>query len=306
MSAAEWGKSICHQTVHLTRRLTSTGMMALVTERNESEPSSAVRGLVESGAGATGVAAGAILGYLAGGASPEGTVLGGVAGAALQDGMKATAGQVAERLFAETEKERVGGCLVLAHERIVQRLNEGQRLREPRFFERRTRRANKQLRSEAEELLEGTLLAARDAYEERKVELLARFYANVAFDNSLDTGTLLHLLSLAKSLTYRQLVILGIVGLHQLAGMAPNVSDSDFRDGGELSLATVGALFEIYEVVTLNLISSKSGAYILGAADINPAGLRIQGAGANLFNLLELHLVPQEDKEFFFEVFRQR
>ena len=101
---------------------------------NEEHAASAVTRLIASGAGATGVAAGGVAGFLIGG--PDGAITGGLTGALLQDGMKAAVGEVAERLTTRTERERVGSCLVLAHELIAERLNAGQPLRDPGFFKR--------------------------------------------------------------------------------------------------------------------------------------------------------------------------
>lgn len=264
--------------------------------RDEQEhQDSAVERLVASGSGATGVAGGGLLGFLVGG--PEGAAVGGATGALLQDGIKGAVGQMADRLTTESERERVGSCLVLAHELIAQKLNAGEPLKESGFFRRRERRAQKDLRSEAEELLEGTFLAARDAYEERKVEMLARFYANAAFARDLDASHLNHVLNLAKSLTYRQLVIIGILGSQDLT----LVRVSDFRESGALPAATIGVLFEIYQMVGLDLITSADTSYMLGVSDINPSLLRLQGNGAHLFNLLRPDQVPADDQRFFLE-----
>lgn len=255
--------------------------------------------LIASGAGATGVAAGGLLGFMVGG--PVGAVVGGAAGALLQDGVRAAVGQVAQRLITETERERVGSCLVLAYDLISQRLNNGEPLREAGFFRPREHRRQRVLRSEAEELLEGTFLAARDSYEERKVELLARFYANAAFAADLDASHLNHILNLAKLLTYRQLVIIGVLGSADLS----TLRTSDFRGSGSLPPVTVGVLFEIYQMVGLDLVVSANSSYILGVADINPSLLRIQGNGAHLFNLLRPDQVPSEDQRFFFDALAQ-
>lgn len=264
---------------------------------NEEHATSAIAKLIASGAGATGVAAGGVAGFLVGG--PEGAVAGGLTGALLQDGMKAAVGEFAERLTTRSERERVGSCLVLAHELIAERLNAGQPLRDPGFFKRRERKAQQELRSEAEELLEGTFLAARDAYEERKVEMLARFYANAAFERGVDVGHLNHILNLAKLLTYRQLVIIGIIGSHDLS----RVRASDFRGSGSLPAATIGVLYEVYQMVGLDLIVSKDSSYMMGVADINPCLLRLEGNGAHLFNLLRPEKVPTEDQQFFYGAF---
>lgn len=267
-------------------------------DRPTTQQTATVR-LVTSGAGATGAATGAVLGFMAGG--PAGALVGGAAGALLQDGMREVVGQVAERFTTQSEQERIGSCLILAHEAIATRLNNGEPLRGESFFKRRARKNNTKLRSEATELLEGTFLAARDAYEERKVALLANFYANIAFDNEIDSNHANHILSLARLLTYRQLVILGIIG--RLTDFS-KVRDTDFRNGGSLTVMQIGVLYEVYQMVGLELITSIDSQYIMGLSDITPSKLKLQGNGAHLVNLLRPDFVDDEDKRFYFEAFK--
>lgn len=274
-------------------------MMQSDDDRSLPSESTATTRLVASGAGAAGVGGGAVLGFIAGG--PPGAFVGGAAGALLQDGMKAVVGEAAVRFTSRTEQERIGSCLILAHEQIAIRLNGGQPLREESFFRPRARKANDNLRSEAEELLEGTFLAARDSYEERKVALLANFYATIAFDGAIGSAHANHLLALAKSLTYRQLTILGVIGQ---SSDPSAVRNADFRGTGSLTPLEIGVLYEVYQMVGLDLITSSTGEYVMGVADINPANLRLQGNGAHLFNLLVLHSIHETDRQFYFEAFR--
>lgn len=63
----------------------------------------------------------------------------------------------------------------------------------------------------SEELLEGVLLASRDAFEERKVEHLGRLYAGIAFDSSVSRAHGNYLIALAQRLTYRQLALMAVI-----------------------------------------------------------------------------------------------
>ena len=246
----------------------------------------ALAGMIRSGAGALGIAAGATLGTVA--AGPPGAIAGAAAGALLQDGMKAVAGDVAARFTAQTEQDRMGALYVLAQNQIVQRLNGGEHPRSESFFRPRERKKTKKLRSEADELLEGAFLTARKAYEERKVALLANFYTNVVFRDDLDTGHANFILSLMESLTYRQLTGIFIIGSGQLTS---TVRTRNFRGGETLDPLQVGVLFELYQLVKLDLVADSGASYILGVADINPSQLRLQGTGAELYNLMmPLHL----------------
>lgn len=259
----------------------------------------ALTGLIMSGAGALGIAAGAALGTVV--AGPPGAIAGATTGALLQDGMKTVAGDVAARFTAQTEQARMGSLYVLAQNQIVQRLNGCEQPRSESFFKPRERKKAKKLRSEADELLEGTFLAARKAYEERKVALLANFYTNVVFREDLDSGHANYILSLMESLTYRQLMGIFIIGAGKLTNV---VRAKDFRGGEMLDPLQIGVLFELYQLVRLDLVTDSTASYILGVADINPSQLRLQGTGAELFNLMTPLTLDFDEYGYFINAFK--
>lgn len=260
---------------------------------------SALAGLAQAGAGALGIGVGTTAGALIGG--PVGAVLGGVSGALLQEGMKAVASDVAARFTAKTEQERMGAVYVLAQNQVVQRLNGGQEPRSESFFKPRQRKKAKQLRSEAEELLEGTFLAARKAYEERKVELLANFYTNVVFREDLDSSHANYILTLMESLTYRQLISMACIADTKLLSM---VRSRSFRDEGTLNPLQIGVLFELFQLIKLGLVADSSSRYILGVADINPSELKLEGSGAELYNLMTPLTLDFEEYGYFVNAFK--
>lgn len=259
--------------------------------------------MLESGAGALVIGVGASAGLLLGG--PIGAVAGAAAGALLQDGMKAVAGDVAARFTAETEQERMGSLYLLAQEQIAGRLNGGQPLRSESFFKLRDRKRGKKLRSEADELLEGTFLAARKAYEERKVALLANFYTNIVFRDDIDSGHANYILSLLEPLTYRQLITIFIVGnRQQTAGPLSFVRDKDFRGGETLDSLQVGVLYELFQLAKLDLVVDAGSGYILGVADIKPSSLQLQGTGAQLYNLMTPMTLDFDEYGYFLNAFK--
>lgn len=259
--------------------------------------------MIESGAGALGITAGATAGLFVGG--PIGAVAGAAAGALLQDSMKAVAGDVAARFTAETERERMGSVYLLAQEKITERLNGGQPLRSESFFRLRERKSGKKLRSEADELLEGTFLAAKNAYEERKVALLANFYANIVFRDDIDSGHANYILSLMESLTYRQLITIFLIGnRQQTGGPLALVRDKDFRGGETLDSLQVGVLYELFQLAKLDLVVDSASGYILGVADIKPSSLQLQGTGAHLYNLMTPMSLDFDEYGYFINAFK--
>src|SRR3954470_22997587 len=84
-----------------------------------------------------------------------------------------------------------------------ERLAAGDELRDDNLFD-----PGPDGRPDAEEVLEGTLLTAANAYEERKVPLIGRLWANLAFDATVSARHANYLLRLTDRLTYGQLVAL--------------------------------------------------------------------------------------------------
>src|SRR5690606_1948329 len=138
-----------------------------------------------------------------------GAAAGAAGGALIESALTTVAAEVARRYTSAQEQERLGAVLLMAQEKIARQLNQGSPLREESFFAPRVRRHNRRLRSEAAELLEGSFLAAKDAFEERELDMIATFYGNLPFNGSIDTGLANHVLRLLDQLTYRQLVIIG-------------------------------------------------------------------------------------------------
>ncbi len=266
---------------------------------DDSSERDALTGMIESGSTALGAAAGAGIGMLIG--DPSGPVIGAAAGSLLESRLRAVAGDVAARFTARTEQERMGTLYILTQNQIMRRLKAGDTPRSAVFFRPRERANLKRLRSEADELLEGAFLAAQRSYEERKIGLLANFYTNVAFRDDLDSGHANYILSLMESLTYRQLVGIFIIG----NGKLPNFSrTSDFRSEESLDPLQVGVLFELYQLVKLDLIADSSSKYILGVADITPSRLILQGTGAEIFNLMGPLTLDFDEYGYFVNAFR--
>ena len=160
-------------------------------------------------------------------------------------------------------------------------------------------------RSEADELLEGTFLAARKAYEERKVALLANFYTNIVFRDDIDSGHANYILSLMEPLTYRQLITIFIVGnRQQTAGPLSFVRDKDFRGGETLDSLQVGVLYELFQLAKLDLVVDAGSGYILGVADIKPSSLQLQGTGAQLYNLMTPMTLDFDEYGYFLNAFK--
>jgi hypothetical protein len=108
-----------------------------------------------------------------------GSVLGTGAGVAMGEALARLGTEFYDRVLAPRQVARAGGALGVAVTRIDERLRAGHELRADGFFD-----PGPDGRADADEVLEGTLLIAANAWEERKVAALGRMYANLAFDPS--------------------------------------------------------------------------------------------------------------------------
>jgi hypothetical protein len=159
--------------------------------------------LVETGSDLVGAVTGAAIGLIGG---PAGAFGGAVAGVGAARAVKHVGSEIRRRVLAPREEARVGGALTLIIVSIGDELQKGRFPRSDGFFE-----AHGTDRAAAEELLEGVLLRARDAFEEKKVPLLGALYASIAFDEWISPAHGNLLLQLASSLTYQQLVAMSVM-----------------------------------------------------------------------------------------------
>jgi hypothetical protein len=169
----------------------------VIDDDSPREEASRLREFVESGGQVVGQVAGAALTIVAG------PVLGTGVGAALGEVFGRVGLEIHDRLLARRQGARAAGALDVALVRVEERLNAGDQPRDDGFFDPGPDR-----RADAEEVLEGTLLTAANAYEERKVPHIGRLYANLGFDATVSAAHAHYLLRLADRLTYHQLAIL--------------------------------------------------------------------------------------------------
>ena len=144
--------------------------------------------------------AGVAVGFVAGPVFATG------AGVAMGEALARVGAEFYDRVLAPRQSARAGGALGEAVKRIGERLEAGDALRADGFLD--VRPAG---RADADELLEGTMMTAANAWEERKVKPLGRLYANLAFDGSVSPAFASYLLHVADGLTYSQMLLLAFV-----------------------------------------------------------------------------------------------
>ena len=106
---------------------------------------------------------------------------------------------------SQRQSKRITDVTEFALNEIRRRLEDGEKLRDDRFFDKTIDR------SDAEEALESVLLKARDEPEEKKIRYLGKLFENACFDSQIHAGLLHFLYKDFESLTYRQLCIIKMI-----------------------------------------------------------------------------------------------
>jgi hypothetical protein len=254
------------------------------------EDQALVTELFQGGADIAGASVGAAIGLVGG---PPGALGGAAAGAVAGRVLSRVGADLQRRFLGPREGVRVGAAAAFAAAEIEAQLESGNQIRQDGFFGE-----DDAGRAPADEVLEGVLLKARDAYQEKKVRHIGILFGRVAFEPGVSPASANQLIELASQLTYRQLVLMAI-----LISEADRQSmrKGDYRDDPK-AIAALGlngrsALTEAYDLYRRGLITDAKGVAWISVADVNPAQSQLQGSGAVLAQLIGLDQVSDTDRQ---------
>ncbi len=241
-------------------------------------------GIEVTGGSATSVVS-AALGFLV--AGPVGVAIGGAAGAGLMMALRKVGSEVDQRLLGPRERRRVGEVLTLGAVAIQKRIKRGDILRTDGFFD-----SKQSGRSDAEEVAESVLLKSQREPEEQKLPYMAHLLANISFDIEISPEMAHQITKAAEQLTYRQLCLLKLAVNKDAYGLRR--ADYRGQEGFSKELYQVlDECFDLYRRAYVNF----GGKVAFGPTDVKPGEMTVQGIGADMFNLMDLSLVPNEDIE---------
>ncbi len=254
-------------------------------DKINSEPNrnSGIQRLINSGAEIAGGAVGGALGFLAGG--PVGAALLGAGGAAAGMVLKHIGQEASERLLGPREVVRVGGVLAIAAEEIRQRLESGEYIRTDGFFDQK-----KAGRSDAEEVAESVLLKSQREPEEKKIPYMGHLLASVAFDAKISAQMAHQITKAAEQLTYRQLCLLKLAVAKESLGLR----SESYRSLGQFTKELYQVLHECLDLERKGFVVFGNEV-VFGLTDITPSKMKIEGLGIDIFVLMKLDLIPNED-----------
>lgn len=254
-----------------------------------------IKFIISTGSEMLGSVTGSVLGFVLSG--PAGAAAGAGAGVAISKISKKVLTDVANRSLSHREEIRIGAATILAVEEIQKKLDAGEQPRNDGFFEPHGNAS----RSDAEEIFEGVLLKSKNEHEEKKIELLANIFANIAFDSELSVGQANHILQIADNLTYRQMCILS---LFQRKAEIEEVTlkEDDYREKLEDSLSpeTISILQEIYQLYNFGLLvcsmsNSNDDKAMVYWGDVEPNRMELTALANRYYQIMGLDEISSVD-----------
>ena len=223
------------------------------------------------------------------------------AGVVVKEVVASAGHELYHRLLAPRQAARVGAALATTIVDAQEQLEAGATQRQDGFFEERG-----EDRSEAEEIFEAVLIHAANAYQEKKLPYIGRFFSRLSFRTDIATAEAHRLLRVADGLSYRQLVLIAYIGHgapapgFDLSEMKRAQASGEFYDAGIFD-----ELEELSSVLGLIGVGQPGGEVSLterfiGAAEsraLDLSRLQLTRSGRLLFELMGLDLVPESDTE---------
>lgn len=252
--------------------------------------------LIGIGSELTGSVAGSVIGSLL--AGPFGAIVGGATSTLLTRALQRIGQDIRNRVLSPREEVRIGETLKFAIQKIQDNLNDGQSIREDEFF-----RGKLQERAAAEEILEGVLIASQREHEEKKLKFYGNLVANIAFHPEVSREQANLLIKQGANISYYQMCLLNLVVNKHSFKLRENdyiLLDNNGQNYSDLSVNETFTLQEIYDLFLKRLLDFKVDGLILGKPIgdleyINPQTLELKSIGLQLYRLMELHEISEND-----------
>ena len=259
------------------------GLIVSVKSEKGAEKNDRIQQLINYGAEIAGATIGGASGFLAGGPAVAG--LGAAGGAVVAIVLRNVGQEILERQLGPREKVRMGAAFTIAVAEICRRLESGERPREDGFFDK-----NQTGRSDAEEVTESVLLKVQREPEEKKIQYMGYLLSSIAFSPQISVHMAHQLTKVAEQLTYRQLCILKLCAVKDDFGLR----NESYRGQKTLKKELYQVLDECCDLQDRRCIHFGSPV-VFGFTAVVPGNMIFQGLGSDLFNLMKLSFIPDED-----------
>jgi len=270
--------------------------MSAPDQRPSNGANARLREAIETSGGLLGAVGGGAVGLIGG---PPGALGGAAAGVLLTRALTGVGLEVYDRLLVRRQQERVGVALAVMSNDASQLAEAESLWRTDGFFDEPPTG-----RSQAEELVEGVLLHAADAYQESKLRHLGAIVPALAARPDVSAADGMWITELASRLTWRQLVVLAIFA--ELPDVEPTLDDFDREVAGREPLPGMFAE-EVEDLAATGLLGTLNadgvtidrtvGGVEGGVWQIDMSAWRLTGSGRLLADLTRLDDMPAAERE---------
>lgn len=206
------------------------------------------------------------------------------------------ANELDTRKLSELEILRVSEVMEFTVNKIYDNLKANKKIRDDGFFTNKIEDM-----SDGEEIFEGIIISSQREFENKKLKYYGKMLANIAFREDISKVDAVQLIKLAEQLSYRQYLILSVIGTSQSMknsqfGHMPFLKDTPFATdpkGTHVQYSHISVYQDIYEMYKIGLLNG-SGNVILELGYIVPSKLNIQGVGIRLYELMELAALGED------------
>lgn len=217
--------------------------------------------------------------------------LAGPAGVIVSGTLKGIGNDIKERQLSPREDFRVGKVLAIAALEMHQRLEKGESLRDDGFFDKKQTD-----RSDAEEIAEAIMLKCQREPQEKKILYMGYLKASIAFDSNISADMGHQFIKVAEQLSYRQFCILKLVVVKDRFGLR----NQDYQKYEKFSQGLYQVLQECHDLCLKGCLDYEipltfSGKIAVSYMNMRPNDMTIQRIGRDLFNLMKLSTIPDED-----------
>lgn len=243
-----------------------------------------LRRAIDEGVEITGGAIGGALGVISGDPALAGVL--GAAGVAAGSALRQVGNEIVDRVLGPRERKRVGAIVSVIAKDIHARSLNGEKVRNDGFFSE-----DPNTRSDAEEVAESVLLKCQREPEEKKIQYMGHFFANVAFHQHVSAEMAHQLAKHAEQMTYRQFCLLKITKFDQYR---LRLREGDYRNQDNFSVELQEVLYECLDLYVRGFVN-LGGGVAFGPTDIKPRSMKAQGLGFYLATLLNVEFIPESD-----------
>ncbi len=217
-----------------------------------------------------------------------------VLGAAIGDVISDNANDFSQRFLSEKEKDNISLTEIFSIAKIVENQKEGHQISHELF------ETNKS--GNAYELYNGILVTAKNNYEDKKLEILGRFYGNSIFQKDLEPHLIHFLLSTLQSLNFKQICILALVGQHEKYFTSlTELEELKKRDNWyELFLIQN----ELSNMILNGLLIPHNDAMLTHINSRHLNKTRLSTVGEMLYTICELQIIDEEDLDDIINFFK--